>query len=85
MTLFARNVPFSVLLGFDLHPNVEALEDQFFDPKVKVFALDNSANPISMIEPLEIIEIVVKFAIDSGVAVTAMKCTGSPVAGIQSS
>jgi hypothetical protein len=85
MTLFARNALFSVLFSFDLHPDVEALEDQFFDPKAKVFVMDNSANPISMIEPLGIVEIVVKFAVDSSVAVIAMKCTGSPVAGMQSS
>jgi aspartate/methionine/tyrosine aminotransferase len=85
MVLFARNVPFPALSGLDLHLDVWALEDQFFDPKAKAFVLNNSANPISMIESLEIVEIVVKFAVDSGVIVTAMKCTRSPVAGMQSS
>jgi hypothetical protein len=59
-----------------------ALKDQFFDPKTTVFVLNNLANPISMIESLKLVEIVVKFTVNSGVTVTEIECTRCPFVGM---
>ncbi|MCQ2356818.1 MAG: aminotransferase class I/II-fold pyridoxal phosphate-dependent enzyme, partial [Methanocorpusculum sp.] len=56
-------------LTSDLHLDVEALKEQFSDPKTKVFVLNNPANPTGMVETPETVRAVVESAADAGVTV----------------
>ena len=69
LTTLAGGVPCPVRLGADLHLDVEALKEQFSDPKTKVFVLNNPANPTGMVETPETVRAVVESAADSGVTV----------------
>ena len=69
LTTLAGGVPVPVRLGSDLHLDVEALKEQFSDPKTKVFVLNNPANPTGMVESPETVRTVVESAADAGVTV----------------
>ena len=69
LTTLAGGVPCSVRLDADLHLDVEALKEQFSDPKTKVFVLNNPSNPTGMVETPETVRAVVESAADSGVTV----------------
>ncbi|HJK64173.1 MAG TPA: aminotransferase class I/II-fold pyridoxal phosphate-dependent enzyme, partial [Methanocorpusculum sp.] len=69
LTTLAGGTPCPVRLGPDLHLDVEALKEQFADPKTKVFVLNNPANPTGMVETPETVRAVVESAADAGVTV----------------
>ena len=69
LTTLAGGIPCPVRLGPDLHLDVEALKEQFADPKTKVFVLNNPANPTGMVETPETVRAVVESAADAGVTV----------------
>lgn len=69
LTTLAGGVPRPVKLMPDLHLDVAALQEQFSDPKTKVFVLNNPANPTGMVESPETIRAVVESAADVGVTV----------------
>ncbi|HJJ98591.1 MAG TPA: pyridoxal phosphate-dependent aminotransferase [Methanocorpusculum sp.] len=69
LATLAGGVPVPVRLGPDLHLDVEALKEQFSDPKTRVFVLNNPANPTGMAETPETIRAVVESAADAGVTI----------------
>ena len=71
LTTLAGGIPCPVRLGPDLHLDVEALKEQFADPKTKVFVLNNPANPTGMVETPDTVRAVVESAADAGVTVSS--------------
>jgi aspartate/methionine/tyrosine aminotransferase len=67
MTLFAQDIPFPLLFGFDLHLDIGAVKGHFSDPRTKVFVPNNPANPTSMVESSKIVKTIFEFVADSGI------------------
>jgi len=71
LTTLHGGVPDPVPLKPNLHLDVEALKEHFYDKRCKIMVLNNPANPTGMVEKPETIKAVVESAEDAGVVIVS--------------